>query len=244
VSTARPADGDAVDCTADRDPVDRNADRTAVGAEHDALAHALVAVLAADLGVPRAGERLVVGIAGESGSGKSVTATGLARALTTAGAATGVVHQDDYFLRPPRANHARRLRDLASVGPQEVDLARIERHVADFRAGRDGVLAPVVDYPGDRFLARRRDFSQLAVLVVEGTYALRLADLDVRVFLAATHAETAERRRLRARDPHEPIVDRVLGIEHALVAPQRARAHVVIDRDFRIVERPARRAAP
>jgi hypothetical protein len=89
-------------------------------------------------------------------------------------------------------------------------------------------------------VTQRHDFSPLAVLVVEGTYVLGLADLDVRVFLAATHVDTAERRRARGRDHHEPFVDVVLGIEHALIAPQAASADVVIDRDFRIVRRPGR----
>ena len=36
-----------------------------------------------------------------------------------------------------------------------------------------------------------RDSTALQVLVVEGTYVLMLGDLDVRVFLEATHHESA-----------------------------------------------------
>jgi uridine kinase len=72
------------------------------------------------------------------------------------------------------------------------------------------------------------------VLIVEGTYVLRLDDTDVRIFLEATHAETAERRRLRNRDVMAPIIEEILAIEHALIAPQLRRAHVVVDRDFRV----------
>jgi uridine kinase len=43
------------------------------------------------------------------GSGKSMTATGLARELTTTGIATELIHQDDWFFRPPRTNHEYRL---------------------------------------------------------------------------------------------------------------------------------------
>jgi uridine kinase len=72
------------------------------------------------------------------------------------------------------------------------------------------------------------------VLVVEGTYVFQLADADVRIFLEATHEDTAERRRLRNRDVDAPIVDQVLAIEHALIAPQVRQADIVIDREFRI----------
>ena len=201
-----------------------------------ALAHALARRLLADAG-PRAGRR-VLGVAGESGSGKTVTAVALARELAAAGTATGVLHQDDYFHRPPRTNHLHRVADVdAHVGPQEVDLARLGSHVAAFRRGEDGVEGPRVDWPGDRFLTRRLNFAPLAALVVEGTYVLHLPDLDARVFLAATWEDTRERRRLRGRDIIDPVIDRILAIEHRIIAAQAAQADVVIDREFRL--RPA-----
>ena len=221
------------------DGVPSNADRTALRPEHDALAHDLHEALAATLDRAREGRRTVIGVAGESGSGKSLTATNLARTLTASGLPTMVIHQDDYFLRPPRTNHEHRLQDLGAVGPHEVNLARIAEHVTAFREGAAAIEAPLVDYAGNRFVTQRRELAGMRVLVVEGTYALHLDDLDARVFLRATHEETAARRAARARDRHEPIIDVILGIEHRLIAPQGARADVVIDRGFRIVRRPA-----
>jgi uridine kinase len=198
-----------------------------------ALAPSLARLLEADFGV-RSGARTVVGIAGESGSGKSETALGLARELEARGTACAVLHQDDYFLRPPRTNHEHRLVDLGSVGPQEVDLPLLASHVAAFRLGRDDVTGPRVDYPGNRFLTRRLDFAPVAALIVEGTYVLRLDDLDVRVFLEATHEDSRERRRARARDVDAPVIETILAIEHRIIVQQAARADVLIDRDFAI----------
>lgn len=219
------------------DPGRTDAGRTEQRPEYEALARTLADLLAGDFGVGRAGARAVVGVAGESGSGKSVTAASLARECTRRGRPAGVIHQDDYFVRPPRANHAHRLLDLAHVGPQEVDLARIAEHVAAFRAGQDGVVAPLVDYPNDRFLTQHFHFAALAVLVVEGTYVLRLPDLDARVFLEATHADTRDRRRARARDPETPIEGAVLAIEHRIIAAQAATADVLIDQAFGVRRR-------
>lgn len=214
-----------------------NADRALRDPAYDALAGALADRLARDHGIPGA-RRAVVGIAGESGSGKSVTATSLARVLEARGAPAAVLHQDDYFRRPPRVNHAARVADLANVGPQEVDLALLAAQVAAFRAGAASVDGPLVDYPNDRFLTQRHDLAGRAVLIVEGTFALHLDDLDVRVFLEATHHDTAARRAARGRDAHEPIIDVILDIEHRIIAAQAARADVVIDRDFRLVAPP------
>lgn len=198
--------------------------------------HPLAARLIADFDLASRG-RTVVGIAGESGSGKSVTATTLARELTVAGLRTEVIHQDDYFHLPPRTNHERRVEDLGRVGPQEVNLDLLASHVADFRAGRDNVAAPAVDHPGNRFLSRRFDFAAAAVLVVEGTYVLHLHDLDVGVFLEATHEDTRERRRLRNRDIVAPVIDEILAIEHEIIVRQAAFANVAIDRDFAVRRR-------
>jgi uridine kinase len=113
-----------------------------------------------------------------------------------------------------------------------VALERLAEHVAAFRAGADGVEGPLVDYPADAFRTQRLDFGPLAALVVEGTYALQLPDLDVRVFLEATHEDTRARRRARARDEETPFVERVLELEHAIIARQAAGADVLVDREF------------
>lgn len=184
-----------------------------------------------------AATRTVIGIAGESGSGKSVTAANLARALEARGIATGFLNQDDYFHLPPRSNHLHRVEDVAArIGPQEVNLDLLAMHVADFRAARDRVAAPRVDWHANEFLTREIDFSPLAALVVEGTYVLNLRDLDVRIFLEATHEDTRERRRLRGRDIVDPVIDEILALEHRIIARQADRADVVIDREFVIRE--------
>lgn len=203
--------------------------------EADGVARTLAALLRADGLLER--PRLVVGVAGESGSGKSTTATSLASVLSAEGLPAVVLFQDDYFVRPPRTNHEYRLHDIAAVGPHEVDLVRLAGHVEDFRAGRDGVEVPTVDYRANVFRARRVDFAAARVLVVEGTYALLLPELDARVFMEATYHDTRARRVARARDVDSPFVERVLGIEHEIIRGQAAGADLLVDRDFGVRRR-------
>ena len=201
---------------------------------HAALASALVDTLLLQHALRTRGSRTVIAIAGESGSGKSVTALCLARALGAVNLPADVLHQDDYFHRPPSTNHAHRVCDLRSVGPQEVDLAQLRAHVAAFRNGTTRVDTPRVDYAGDRFVRTVRDFSQRAILIVEGTYVLEHVHADIRIFLDATSDDTRDRRRDRARDVDAPIVEEVLAIEHPLIAAQARLADIRIDRQFRI----------
>ena len=176
--------------------------------------------------------RVVIAVAGESGSGKSTTSTSLGRELSAGGIPTGLIHQDDYFLRPPRTNHEYRLLDLRHVGPHEVNLELMQLHVEAFLAGRDGVEGPAVDHPANRFVTRQLDFAALQALIVEGTYVFRLRGIDARIFLDATHEDTKERRRARNRDIDAPVIDRILAIEHEIIAQQAQQADIVIDRDF------------
>ena len=199
----------------------------------DRLARSLAAVVIERLGLSTA-KRAVIAVAGESGSGKSTTAMGLASMLGAAGIPTTVVHQDDYFIRPPRTNHEHRVRDLRNVGPHEVNLDLLQSHVDAFVAGVSSVDAPAVDYPGNRFVTQRLDFSQAAALIVEGTYVFRLQGLDMRVFLEATHEDTRERRRIRNRDIDAPVIDQILAIEHEIIAEQATQADIVIGRDFSV----------
>jgi uridine kinase len=197
----------------------------------DRLAKSLTSMVIDRLRLPR-DTRVVIAVAGESGSGKSTTARWLGRALSDGGIPTGLIHQDDYFLRPPRTNHEYRLLDLRHVGPHEVNLELLQAHVDAFRAGRDGVEAPAVDYPANRFVTRQLDFSALAVLIVEGTYVFRLRGVDTRIFLDATHVDTRERRRIRNRDIDAPVIDQILAIEHDIIVEQAEQADIVIDCDF------------
>ena len=195
----------------------------------------LLEMLRSDFGVPRA-VRTVIAVAGESGSGKSVTAIDLAAELNASGITTAIIHQDNYFVRPPRTNHEFRQHDITSVGPQEVQMHLIREQMRAFRAA-EVVMAPVVDYAGNRFMSEPLDFTVTDVLVVEGTYALLLGGSNIGIFLQATYKDTEARRKARNRDIFDPFVDDVLEIEHRLIAPQADVADILLDRDFVISKR-------
>ncbi len=178
---------------------------------------------------------LVIGVAGESGSGKSSAAEGLTHVARASGLRAVMLSSDNYFVLPPRTNHEHRCESLAHVGPHEVNMALLATHVAAFHAAERDVTAPLVDYAGNRFVTQQFDFSSADLLVVEGTYVLMLDGIDVGIFFEATHRDNEERRRLRSRDIDAPIIADILEIEHTIIAPQLAVADIVVDAAFRIV---------
>lgn len=178
--------------------------------------------------------RRVLAIAGESGAGK----TTLAEAIQRAHPASHVLGQDAYFLRPPRANHAARRRDLGRVGPHEVDLARLQAHLDAWRAGAATIERPVVDRAADRIGTAPFAFGGADLLIVEGTYVLRLARVDQRVFVDGDWRTTAAGRRARARDLIDDLIPQVLAIEQRLIQADRPRADVCVSHAAVLALRP------
>jgi len=175
----------------------------------------------------------VIGIGGESGSGKSVTASCLVLVMREMGKKVIALHQDNYFHLPPLKNHMQRKQNLEQVGPSEVNMERFQAHVHAFRQGEPSIATPLVDYSNDEFVERQLRLAEAEYLIVEGTYALMLEGLDWKVFMGRNYHETMEARLRRARDLMEPMVEQVLAIEHEIIRPTGDQAQVWVSFDYR-----------
>lgn len=179
--------------------------------------------------------QLAIGIGGESGSGKSVTAVCLSEYLKDMGVTNTVLHMDDYFHLPAADNHRNRLKSLDNVGPHEVNLKLLASHVEAFRS-HEKTEGPVSDFHGNRFISKTLDFSATQVLLVEGTYTLELNNLDKRVFLTRSYKNTLADRIARGREGFDPFIERVLEIEHHIIKRYDKVADIIIDENFKPIE--------
>lgn len=180
------------------------------------------------------GQKIAVCIGGESGSGKSVTAVCLSHVLDEMGVKSCVLHQDDYFFFPPRENHLRRLEGIEWVGVQEVDIHLLNDHITRFKSGVDMIDKPLSDYDHNVITKETLNVSDCTVLIVEGTYALFLEGADYRVFMERNYKDTRAQRIERARDVIDEWSDRILDIEHRLIAPCLDRADAVVAKDYKV----------
>ncbi|MDX1690077.1 MAG: zeta toxin family protein [Acidimicrobiia bacterium] len=176
--------------------------------------------------------RSTITVAGESGSGKSETATAIAEELGALGIDAVVLQQDDYFVHPPKTNDRTRREDIGWVGPQEVRLDLLDEHLEAARSGADTITKPLVIYEEDRTVEETVDLSDADVVVAEGTYTSLLEHVDARVFIARNRLETMEHRRKRGREEYDPFIEEVLEIEHEIISQHLERADVVISRDY------------
>jgi uridine kinase len=180
----------------------------------------------------RIGDRFVLTVAGETGSGKSELASEIARLLTEGGFKAGILQQDDYFVFPPQTNHEMRRRNLEQVGLYEVKLDFLDSNLRSFKRAESPIYKPLVIYDQDRITAEELDTSGLKILIAEGTYTSLLQFADFRVFIDRDYHQTLEARKRRARDKWEPFIQDVLEREHQIISQHKALADVVIPADF------------
>jgi uridine kinase len=178
--------------------------------------------------------RFTITVAGESGSGKSETARALADAFEDHGVGAVVLQQDDYYVLPPISNDRARRANFAWVGTTEVRLDLLDEHLAAARSGAPSVTKPLVIYADDRIDEEVVEFGDASVVIAEGVYTSLLDHVDLRVFIARNRLETLEHRTKRGREAIEPFIESVLELEHEIISKHRAKADVIIERDYSV----------
>lgn len=179
-------------------------------------------------------KRRIVQIAGESGSGKSVTAVSIQRLLLEQGVDAYILHQDDYFHLPPVSNHQKRMEDLSWVGPQEVKLDLLAAHQDAFLRGENRLEKPLVDYHENQILSEVVRLDAYQVLLVEGTYVFEAGQADLRIFMTRDYRQTRQNREDRGREAPSDFLEQVLAIEHQIIQKQREQAHLWVLQDYSV----------
>jgi len=185
--------------------------------------------------------KYTISIAGESGSGKSETATALAAALIDSGNFCQILQQDDYFVYPPKTNDQTRRADIGWVGPQEVRLDLLDAHLLSFREGAPIFEKPLVIYQEDRITTERFDAEDSQVLIAEGTYTTTLSNVNTHVFIDRDYLQTRSHRDKRRRSDAEldPFIERVLAIEHEIISAHKVLAQVIVNKDYSVLPQTA-----
>lgn len=176
--------------------------------------------------------KFVITIAGESGSGKSETASALSGLLSEKGIASAILQQDDYFVYPPRTNAAMRRRDIGHVGTSEVRLTLLDENLREVLEGRNDIEKPLVFFDEDEITTETVELQEIKVVIVEGTYTTLLKNVHRRVFIDRTYVDTREARKRRERDEQDEFLETVLRIEHGIISSHRLQADIIVSKDY------------
>lgn len=180
--------------------------------------------------------KIVIAIAGESGSGKSVTATCFKRVLNNHDIPTITVHMDDFFHLPPHTNHMHRLASFDNVGYQEVAIDKLSELIQQFKSDAPSVEKPLVHYNDNKITEEIIQLEAIEALIIEGTYSFLATGIDLKIFMERDFKQTKTDRieRNRGNESNDPFVEKVLEKEHTLIAPFIHQADLLICTDFSV----------
>jgi len=175
-----------------------------------------------------------ISISGESGCGKSTLAIALKEVLKENGLKSFILHMDDYFHLPPTSNHIQRLDDINHVGPQEVDLDLMQKHILDIRGGVNQILKPLIHYKENDKRTELFNPSAFDIIIIEGNYVSLLKEIDVKVFMLRTYIDLREEMESKDKDPISPFIESVLEIEHLIIRKHVEKAQLLVDKEYNV----------
>ncbi len=174
------------------------------------------------------GEKFVISIGGESGSGKSEIALALKELMEANTINTGILQADDYFIYMSQTCDAFRRKCIDLVGPGEVKLDFIDCHLRSFKQGAVDLYKPVAVYQEAKFYREVLPVKHLQVLIAEGVYCTLLEFADTRIFIDRDFRDTLEDRKNRRRDLMDKFSGKILEIEHNIVKDHKEKAQIIV----------------
>lgn len=178
--------------------------------------------------------KFVVSIAGESGSGKSEIASVLSESLLEREIKSIILQQDDYFVYPPKTNADMRRKDIEHVGVTEVRVELLDQNLEDIAAGKTEIEKPLVIFDEDLIERETINLEGIKVAIVEGTYTTILRNVHRHIFIDRTYIDTRESRQQRARERQDDFLEKILKIEHEVIAAQKPRADIIVTKNYEV----------
>jgi uridine kinase len=179
--------------------------------------------------------RYVVGISGESGSGKSELAHALGTTLKERSIRVKVIHTDNYYkIQPLLREEWRRNKGFDKIGIMEYDWIKIRKTVRDFKEEQECMI-PCIDLIPEQVDKLITDFGKIDLLIVDGLYAIKADEIDMRVFIDLTYHETKINQIIRMKEALSDFRLNILEHEHQAVASLKPMADLVVDKSYQVV---------
>lgn len=183
-------------------------------------------------------DKMIIAISGESGSGKTELAHVIARGLRAHGIYAKPMHIDNYYRILPLERKEWRIENgiQECVGYEEYDWGTINRNIAEFKAGAEAIM-PCVDLVTEQVDTLITDFSSIDMLIIDGLYAIKTEEVNLRVFIELTYHETKKAQSSRGKEPQNEYRWAVLEQEHQMVKALRESADLLVTKEYEVVPR-------
>ena len=207
-----------------------------INEKHKVAAEAIYEFLKVKRDAKKRGFRFIVAISGESGAGKSELSHSLALLLKKEGQRVKILHTDNYYKIPPNTRTEwRKTNGVNKVGFKEYDWKLLKRNIREFKEGREALM-PCVDIVSKQIDKLITDFSDIDILVVDGLYAIKIKDIDLRVYIDLTYHDTKTRRGGRGKEVNDDFRFEVLEMEHQSMLTLKPKADLIINKNYEVEE--------
>lgn len=182
--------------------------------------------------------KFIIAISGESGSGKTELAHVVAKKLKKLGIVAKPMHIDNYYkVLPLERTEWRKKHGVSeAVGLNEYDWDTIYRNIDDFKNDRVSHM-PCVDLVTEQVDELITNFKGIDMLIIDGLYAIKTENANLRVFITLTYHETKKAQVVRGKEPQNEFRMQVLEKEHQVVQSLRPMADLLVDNDYSVDER-------
>ena len=182
-------------------------------------------------------DKFIIGISGESGSGKSELAHSVAKGLRKHGIVAKPLHIDNYYnVLPLERTQWRTDNGIEKVvGYTEYDWDTIYRNINDFKQNLSST-GPCVDLVTEQVDQLTTDYSEVDMLIIDGLYSIKTEGIDLAIFIELTYHETKKAQAVRGKEPQNEYRARVLEQEHKMVQALKPKADLLINMDYQLVK--------
>jgi uridine kinase len=180
-------------------------------------------------------EKFTVAISGESGTGKTELAHVIAKGLRKHSIFAKPIHIDNYYNTLPLERTAyRQEKGIENVvGYNEYDWDTIYRNINDFKTGSKSNM-PCVDLVTEQVDTLITDFKDVDMLIIDGLYAMKTENIDLKIFIDITYHDTGKAQLLRGKEPQNEYRMKVLLQEHKMVSSLKEFADIIIKKDYNV----------
>lgn len=184
-------------------------------------------------------EKFIVAISGESGSGKTELAHVIAKGMRKHGIFAKPLHTDNFYNTHPLERREWRSKQGIEnvVGYNEYKWDEINQAIDDFKNNRKSQM-PCIDLVTEQVDVLTTDFSEVDMLIVDGLYAIKAHDIDLRIFINLTYLETKEKHTKDSRG--KEVMDEVrwatLAQEHKMVQSLKPLADLLITKNYEVID--------
>jgi uridine kinase len=201
-----------------------------IGEKHQKAGEAIIEMI-----LSQRKPKMMVAISGESGSGKTELAHVIAKGLRKHGIMAKPLHIDNYYrIHPLERTEWRKSNGIQNVvGPGEYDWDTILRNISEFKAGTSST-GPCVDLVTEQIDQLTTDYSVIDMIIIDGLYAIKAPDVDLRIFIELTYHETKKAQVVRGKEPQNEYRMEVLEKEHQEVQMLKPSADILINMDYQV----------